>query len=147
MLAAMAALACIALPSCSDDDDESQIGSKSDLIGLWESTHVTGWEKENGTIVDRWDEYGVDMRIELRADGSCTLWEWDDSQWGEAQNGYYSYSNGVLSMNGYDWDSPDVYNVKKLTATELELEASDSYWSGETRYELYNDITFRKVTN
>ncbi|MDE7096227.1 MAG: lipocalin family protein [Muribaculaceae bacterium] len=49
-----------AMTACNDDDDEDDLGggsgSKGGIVGEWLLTRAQGWEKENGKIVDEWDE-------------------------------------------------------------------------------------------
>lgn len=146
MIAALAFMASITLASCSDDDD-SPIGSKEDLIGRWESVHETGWEKEDGEIVDEWDETGKSLRWEFYKNGICTAQEWTGSRWESADYGTYTYKNGTITIKSDEYDEDDVIKVKKLTATELVVEESYSYWDEGDKYEGYICVTFEKVAD
>lgn len=146
MIAALAVMASITLASCSDDDD-SPIGSKEDLIGRWESVHETGWEKEDGEIVDEWDDYGKSLRWDFYADGTWAGQEWTGSRWGSAEYGTYNYKGGTLTITGDDWDEPDIIKVIKLTSSGLVVEGSYSEREYGIKYEEYNRITFEKVAD
>lgn len=124
MLAAFAALACIALPSCSDDDDDS--GSKSHFIGTWqkESTNYyiqfnsdgSGQTFEGSPESPRWVETFA-WRIK---NGSLDI-DYDQGDWTDIEHHEYRFSdkNNTLELryfaktkgdnysevDGYDWET------------------------------------------
>lgn len=43
----------VGFTACSDDDGP---GSSADLVGTWQGVSSTGWYKENGKIVEQWED-------------------------------------------------------------------------------------------
>lgn len=61
-----------AVSSCGDDDEE--IGSRADLIGMWELTHVKGGGISEGEKVNE-DVDMNNMRFEFKEDGTLNWYE------------------------------------------------------------------------
>lgn len=158
MLAAIAAMTCLTLPSCSDDDDGNPIGNEEDLIGIWAPTHLKGWTKIDGKNADSWDwswedEYGsTEQRLEIYADGSWawkSLWSgsWHTDGRGvwEAESGSYviELTNGYANfING----NSDEVKVVKLTGSTLQTEQHDFWDFEDESFEEKNWTTFNKIT-
>lgn len=143
-MVAFATIFCLGFTACSDDDDNN-IGSKEDLIGLWESRHSHGWEKEDGRIVDEWDEDDRDMRWEFNADGTCIVSERSNNRWYNEEF-TYTFSGGKITL--YDeYGDANVGTVKKLTATNLEVESHGSFYEDGLKYEEYIYWTIEKISN
>lgn len=144
LLVAFATIFCLSFTACSDDDDNN-IGSKEDLIGLWESRHCRGWEKEDGRIVDEWDEDYRDKRWEFKADGTCITSERSSNRW-YSETCTYTFSGGKITLYDKYGDS-SVGTVKKLTATSLEIEAKGTFYDDGVKYEEYDYWTIEKISN
>ncbi len=124
--------------SCSDDDEG---GSSKDLVGIWQSVHVEGWEKINGEIDDEWSESYDDGIYVFTEDGEIYLYEYYSGRWNLEDHGEYRYKNGKIIINGGEGGC----DVKKLTSTTLILSVYfKEKYDGDV-YEDYEEITFRRA--
>lgn len=124
MLAAMAALACIALPSCSDDDDSGD--SRNDFVGIWQegSTNYYHQYNSDGTGLSfggspeshQWEE-----RFAWRIKNGILDIDYDLGDWTDIEHHEYRFSdNGntlevryiaktkgdnYKEVEGYDWET------------------------------------------
>lgn len=115
MLAAFAALACIALPSCSDDDDGP--GSKSDFIGTW--------QKESTDYYTQFDSDGTGQKFEGSPEsphwvepfawriknGSLDI-DYDRGDWTDIEHHEYRFSdkNNTLELRYFAKTKGDNYS-------------------------------------
>lgn len=127
MLAAIAALACITLPSCSDDDDGPG-GSKSDFIGTWqkESSNYyvqlngdgTGQSFEGSPENPRWPE-----RFAWRVKSGRLDIDYDMGDWTDIEHFKYRFSDGgnTLDIKYFAYTEDDEYVEKDEEDTEWEV--------------------------
>ena len=127
MLATIAALACIALPSCSDDDDGPG-GSKSDFIGTWqkESSNYyvqlngdgTGQSFEGSPENPRWPE-----RFAWRVKSGRLDIDYDMGEWTDIEHFKYRFSDGgnTLDIKYFAYTEDDEYVEKDEEDTEWEV--------------------------
>jgi hypothetical protein len=120
-------LACVALASCGDDDDEID-ASEDDLIGTWVVYEDDGWEIYEGEK-DTWShKYGdSDFYAEFtfKSDGSFIERVTEDY---ESETNYGTWvlkgSTLILFEDG-DLDDSIVLRIKTFTPTVLTVEAGD----------------------
>ena len=91
----------VSFTACSSDDDDvpSTEDIKSNIIGMWQSTHISGWtyddtEDENLIKIDKdvADESEDAQRILFKGDGTCYLFYYSTyrNEW-VALYGSYTY--------------------------------------------------------
>ena len=112
MLALFAAIA-VALPSCSDDDDDSPASYPSKIAGSWKRT------------VDFGDGWTVDQYVQFKSDGKYVMVGVDNYYYRvDVSTGSWSIDGDKLVIkpddNGGFFDSENL-TVKNLTDTELVL--------------------------
>ncbi len=130
--------------SCSDDDDE--VGSASDVVGTWILTTSSGWTKEDGKIVDEWEnEARNDERTVFNPDGSFESYELSDGQWEISAAGTWLYKDGKLNTYDSDGELLISMTVKSVTATHAELEYYVKVYEDNHVYETYECMTYRKA--
>lgn len=136
-----------AVSSCGDDDEE--IGSRADLIGMWEITHVKG-----GGIVESEKVYeDVDMnnmRYEFKEDGTLITYEKRGSSWRIEDQLQFEYkSGGQLYLRESDGtpyeDDFERYSMKviKLTGSTLVLQED---FKEDSDNEIKADYTFKRIS-
>lgn len=136
--------------ACSDDDDE--VGSSADLVGVWELVSYEYWEKENGEITYEDAGNENDERIEFKADGTYREAEYYNDEWnwdGEDVGATWNYKNGVITMryteDGETYSSSGT--VKELTATKLVVEAYEKETEEGVVYEYWTHSEYRKISD
>lgn len=130
--------------ACSDDDGP---GSSADLVGLWQSVSSTGWYKEDGKIVEQWeDEEEDDYRIRFNEDGTVEDFERYNGKWNGRYVGTWKYKDGKVYV--YDDDEEvEVYTVKELTSSRLVWEYHDKSTDSKDSWEEYDIEVYRKISD
>ncbi|HBC21483.1 MAG TPA: hypothetical protein DC009_05270 [Porphyromonadaceae bacterium] len=128
MLALFAAIA-VALPSCSDDDDDSPDSYPSKIVGSWKRT------------VDFGDGWIIDQYIQFKSDGKYVMFGVDnlyDSSVDDVTTGSWSIDGNTLTNKPDDtggfFDS-EILIIRKLTDSELVLQGG------------FLQITFNRVSD
>ena len=91
-----ALFAMVSFTACSSDDDEtpSTEDIKTNIVGMWQSTHISGWDyddtdEENLIKVDQDIPEADSYRMLFKGDGTCKEYYWDDYKW--HLDGTYKY--------------------------------------------------------
>lgn len=125
------AVICLGMTATSCDDEEEV--SNSNIAGLWETTHSSGWEEINSER-EEWDEpLGESDRTMLQLDADGTMRMWSKNYPDDAEEGRYSLDGNYLTM---DYGEEDVYYVRSLDSNSMQLEYTEDGY-----YEL---VTFEK---
>lgn len=139
-------------PSC-DDDDNSSGGNvnEADLIGHWQITHTTGWEKYDGKISDSWDENMSDIMYQIKSDGNIIEF------YNEKKNGSgewytkviykWSFDGSIFTIidNRFRPAETTSFKILKLSKTTLVLEMHDKGGDSEGNWEVYEKGSFRRI--
>lgn len=128
----VAILPAIAFTSCSDDDDNLPL-TEANLVGSWKSVRIVGWEKEDGKIVDRWDEAFTDEVYTFNADGTGV---YNDS--GYTSSFHWCIDGNTLYIDAWSED----YTIKQLTSNTLVL---GEYYNDGDGSEQYDEYTYTRV--
>lgn len=156
LLLCLLALVATGFSACSDDDDDKDKDSGGDvnpqlLVGTWQQTISSGWEKEDGEIIDEWNYNSDDQqRFSLNSDKSCDVYELDSNdKWEYSGSGKWRYADGYLEMydiveNGYQQDATKG-RVVSLSENKLVWEIYEKDTEYGTTYEYYDVITYTRV--
>lgn len=124
--------------ACSSDDDEtpSTEDIKTNIVGMWQSTHISGWDyddtdEENLIKVDQDIPEADSYRMLFKGDGTCKEYYWDDYKW--HLDGTYKYEVSGNKIIFYDSHgdiegTANVLSIKGDVAIfELTLEEGAQY--------------------
>lgn len=136
-----------AVSSCGDDDEE--IGSRADLIGMWEITHVKGSGISEGEKVNE-DADMNNMRYEFKEDGTLVWYEKSGSSWYVDEQLQYEYkSGGQLYLRESDGtpfeDDFEKYSMKVVKLTESTL-VIEEYFKEDSDNEIRANYTFKRIS-
>lgn len=102
-----ALFAMVSFTACSSDDDEtpSTEDIKTNIVGMWQSTHISGWDyddtdEENLIKVDQDIPEADSYRMLFKGDGTCKEYYWDDYKW--HLDGTYKYEVSGNKIIFYD---------------------------------------------
>lgn len=156
LLLCLLALVATGFSACSDDDDEKDKDSGGDvnvqlLVGTWQQTISSGWEKEDGEIIDEWNYNSDDQqRFSLNRDKSCDVYELDSNdKWEHSGSGKWRYADGYLEMydiveNGSRQEATKG-RVVSLSENKLVWEIYEKDTDYGITYEYYDVITYTRV--
>jgi hypothetical protein len=122
--------------SCSSDDDEEL---NNDLVGCWLLIGDEGWEKEDGEIVDEWDEPDSD---------NIYIYFYENGTGAQREYGYdwqftWSVNSNKLTITAYG--TTGTGTIKTLNSTTLVVESQEKYTTDGVAYESYSKETYRRV--
>lgn len=133
-----ALFAMVSFTACSSDDDEtpSTEDIKTNIVGMWQSTHISGWDyddtdEENLIKVDQDIPEADSYRMLFKGDGTCKEYYWDDYKW--HLDGTYKYEVSGNKIIFYDSHgdiegTTNVLSIKGDVAIfELTLEEGAQY--------------------
>lgn len=133
-----ALFAMVSFTACSSDDDEtpSTEDIKTNIVGMWQSTHISGWDyndtdEENLIKVDQDIPEADSYRMLFKGDGTCKEYYWDDYKW--HLDGTYKYEVSGNKIIFYDSHgdiegTANVLSIKGDVAIfELTLEEGAQY--------------------
>lgn len=133
-----ALFAMVSFTACSSDDDEtpSTEDIKTNIVGMWQSTHISGWDyddtdEENLIKVDQDIPEADSYRMPFKGDGTCKEYYWDDYKW--HLDGTYKYEVSGNKIIFYDSHgdiegTANVLSIKGDVAIfELTLEEGAQY--------------------
>lgn len=133
-----ALFAMVSFTACSSDDDEtpSTEDIKTNIVGMWQSTHISGWDyddtdEENLIKVDQDIPEADSYRMLFKGDGTCKEYYWDDYKW--HLDGIYKYEVSGNKIIFYDSHgdiegTANVLSIKGDVAIfELTLEEGAQY--------------------
>ena len=132
--------------ACSGDDDVSS----SNLIGTWELEWESGWYKEDGKIVEEWDEEAGDIRVHFYDDGTWDQEEYYGKKWYNDGGGIWKLKGSKLTLYDDDfedgWDEAESANIVTLNNTTLILEHADKEVDDGVTCIEYNKQTYRRIS-
>lgn len=131
--------------ACGDDDDE--VGSKEDLIGLWEITHVKGWGTHNGAK-ETFDVNVDNMRIQFNEDGTSVYYEKSGNSWRKTDTETYEYKGGRLYLyndDGLSYESDFAEWRIKVTTLNSTTLVTEQYEKEEDGDELFEVRTHKRI--
>lgn len=132
------------LTGCSKDEDESWgIVSDALIIGKWEGVSSKGWEKEDGKIVDRWDDdYTFDYDyIEFRFDATGE-WGYYEGNVKQSFNWYIDDGHKLVIGEKVTGDGTGAYyKIKTVTKDKLVLVSEDD----DPEDGWYQEDTYKRV--
>lgn len=136
-----------AVSSCGDDDEE--IGSRADLIGMWELTHVKGGGIVEGEKVNE-DTDMNNMRFEFKEDGTLIWYEKRGSSWRIDEQLQFEYkSDGQLYLRESDGtpyeDDFEKYSMKVIKLTESTLILQE-YFKEDSDNEITANYTCKRIS-
>lgn len=147
VLCPIAILSAFALTACGDDDDdEPGTNGKNGIVGEWLLVSDKGWEKEDGEIVDQWDDDMTDDGIvyEFKSDGKLYMW---DGRY-LAGRADYTYSGTKLTItyteSGFTQKNSATCKISgnRMTLTFYEKEREDGIL-----YESYDEAVFTRIVD
>lgn len=136
-----------AVSSCGDDDEE--MGSRADLIGMWELTHVKGGGISEGEKVNE-DVDMNNMRFEFKEDGTLNWYEKRGSSWRIDELLQFEYkSGGQLYLRDSDGtpyeDEYEKYSMKVVKLTESTLILQE-YFKEDSDNEITASYTCKRIS-
>lgn len=127
--------------ACSDDDE---VGSSSDIVGTWIWVSSHGWAKEDGKIIEEWEDNEGDewMYNTFYEDGSLEIIDIGDD-WQVCETGTWEYKNGKLHtiIDGESSIAP----IVSLTSTEMVIAYHEKETEDGVTYEYYEEYLYRKI--
>lgn len=149
-LATCLIIAVVSFSVCSCGDDDESIGSKEDLIGLWEGVTSDEWDIEDGVRNEVQDKDISDERYELNADMSFSFYYKSGGTWHVSDTGKWELGNNDIKLiyyypndGGYDYDDSDVFKILELSDATMVWE----YHIKEPGLEVYAKQRLRKISN
>lgn len=143
-----ALFAMVSFTACSSDDDEtpSTEDIKTNIVGMWQSTHISRWDyddtdEENLIKVDQDIPEADSYRMLFKGDGTCKEYYWDDYKW--HLDGTYKYEVSGNKIIFYDSHgdiegTANVLSIKGDVAIfELTLEEGPQYKHRTTYKRVY----------
>lgn len=133
-----ALFAMVSFTACSSDDDEtpSTEDIKTNIVGMWQSTHISGWDyddtdEENLIKVDQDIPEADSYRMLFKGDGTCKEYYWDDYKWHLDGTYKYEVSGNIIIFYDSHGDIEGTANVLSIKGDvaifELTLEEGPQY--------------------
>lgn len=149
LLAILFALfAMVSFTACSSDDDDTPSAEdiQTSIIGIWQPTHVSGydWDKDEDKPVKVDKDIDIDDTIsfEFKQGGTFNEYVWTESKWKiECSGEGYKISGNKLTT--YEEDGVnvlDVYTIQSINSTTMVLKYN---LDGNASYP--STITFKKI--
>jgi len=107
--------------------------SEKNIVGKWTVTAVEEISYLNGKEVSRSNDLDGEFVFEFRSDGSG-----QDNTEGDINQFTYITTSETLSIK-YPGEDPEVFNIRKLTSSELQINLEDT--------EEFNGQTYKEVVN
>lgn len=128
----------VSFTACSSDDDEtpSTEDIKTNIVGMWQSTHISGWDyddtdEENMIKVDQDIPEAESYRMLFKGDGTCKEYYWDDYKWHLDDTYKYEVSGNKIIFYDSHGDIDGTVNVLSIKGDvaifELTLEEGPQY--------------------
>ena len=140
----------VSFTACSSDDDDtpSPEDVQTYIIGMWQPTHVTGydWDKDEDKPVKVDKDIDIDnddaISFEIKQGGTFNEYVWTESKWKiECSGEAYTISGNKLTT--YEEDGVnvlDVYTIQSINSTTMVLKYN---LDGNASYP--STITFKKI--
>lgn len=149
LLAILFALfAMVSFTACSSDDEDtpSTEDVQTYIIGIWQPTHVTGydWDKENDKPAKVDQDIDIDDAIafEFKQGGTFNEYIWTENKW-EIDSSGEAYTISGNKLTTYEEDGInvlDVYTIQSINSTTMVLKYN---LDGNASYP--STITFKKI--
>ena len=143
-----ALFAMVSFTACSSDDDDTPSAEdiQTSIIGIWQPTHVSGydWDKDEDKPVKVDKDIDIDDAIsfEFKQGGTFNEYVWTESKWKiECSGEGYKISGNKLTT--YEEDGVnvlDVYTIQSINLTTMVLKYN---LDGNASYP--STITFKKI--
>ena len=143
-----ALFAMVSFTACSSDDDDTPSAEdiQTSIIGIWQPTHVSGydWDKDEDKPVKVDKDIDIDDAIsfEFKQGGTFNEYVWTESKWKiECSGEGYKISGNKLTT--YEEDGVnvlDVYTIQSINSTTMVLKYN---LDGNASYP--STITFKKI--
>lgn len=149
LLAILFALfAMVSFTACSSDDDDTPSAEdiQTSIIGIWQPTHVSGydWDKDEDKPVKVDKDIDIDDAIsfEFKQGGTFNEYFWTGNKWKiECSGEAYSISGNKLTTYEEDGTNVlDVYTIQSINSTTMVLRYN---LDGNASYP--STITFKKI--
>lgn len=143
-----ALFAMVSFTACSSDDDEtpSTEDIKTNIVGMWQSTHISGWDyddtdEENLIKVDQDIPEADSYRMLFKGDGTCKEYYWDDYKWHLDGTYKYEVSGNKIILYDSHGDIDETVNVVSIKGDiaifEVTLEEGPQYKQRATFKRVY----------
>lgn len=143
-----ALFAMVSFTACSSDDDEtpSTEDIKTNIVGMWQSTHISGWDyddtdEENLIKVDQDIPEADSYRMLFKGDGTCKEYYWDDYKWHLDDTYKYEVSGNKIILYDSHGDIDETVNVVSIKGDiaifEVTLEEGPQYKQRATFKRVY----------
>jgi len=143
---AAALLAAISFSACSDDDETNLPITPDAIVGTWQITRDQGWEIYGGekeSWSDKYpDEEGFYWMYTFDKNGAGRYSECQSGKTLTVNNVTYSISDNKITIR-FDKDDSSIYEIKKLTESQLVLFASESDSDGSREAEYIQ--TYKRI--
>lgn len=138
-------LFCVGMSSCSNDDNEAI--NQSDLIDTWKLEKIQLLEKTNGKITDSEELYKGDYDFDdyflyIRFDSNKETFEGDNPHKMESCGTWEIRGNKLIRT---EEEGSIITTIKKLNSTDLVTEDYHFEKDGNTLYEYYETVTYKKI--
>lgn len=153
LLAILFALfAMVSFTACSSDDEDtpSPEDVQTNIIGLWQPTHVTGyvWDDKNDKPAKVDQDIDIDDAIsfEFKQGDTFNEYIWTGNEWKiECSGEHYAISGNKLTTYTYEFEGGginilDVYTIQSINSTTMVLKYN---LDGDASYP--STITFKKI--
>ena len=140
MMVALISVASFTSCGGNDDDDPESPAGNSKIVGTWKCTHEKFICKENGKIIEEYDEpYEGLWILEFTADGKII-----GTDGASVDTGVYTLSGNKLTITDEDGETEVAY-VKKLDSKTLEVESTFKETDNGYIHEDYQSVTFVRI--
>lgn len=128
-------MAAIAFTGCKKDDEEK---ATKNIVGKWQETISYDKTYLNGKLLEQETETDYDDRdyIDFRSNGTAVD--------GEGTTYTYSITATKLTLREAGDDDDEVYDIKKLTSTELVVYHETTYENGADKFRYTSELTLKK---
>jgi hypothetical protein len=139
-------LCVLSFTACSSDDEGGNI-SETDLVGCWLLYSEYGWSKENGVLVDEYNNEDLNnIRVTYYEDGTGKEEYYGGRYWYSPD--YFTWSlKGKKLTEVYDDGETVVINIKTLNKTTLAFEMAEKYVDDGVKCEDYEVETYKKISD
>jgi uncharacterized protein (TIGR03066 family) len=104
--------------SCGNDDEDS-VGSRAQLVGIWNGVSGIEQEWKDGDLIHD-DKEDYDATVEFKEDGTFIERDRDGGNSSDNVTGKWSYSGNKLTLTDDEGEEDTiVYTVTKLTKNEF----------------------------
>lgn len=127
---------------CSDDDESADFSS--DIVGSWILVSSNGWIKEDGKIIEEYEDNEGDAWLYniFYEDGRAEIVDISDNDQ-VCEEGTWSLKNGELHLT-LDGEY-SVYTLESLTSNKMVVSIHKKENEDGVTYELYQSATYKKV--